>query len=56
MQIELTAADGHRLSAYRAGPQDAKRALVVVQEIFGVNRHMHQRPSLENRLLLPLGR
>ncbi len=40
MQIELTAADGHRLSAYRAGPQDAKRALVVVQEIFGVNRHM----------------
>jgi carboxymethylenebutenolidase len=40
MQIELTAGDGHRFSAYRAGPQDAKRALVVVQEIFGVNRHM----------------
>jgi carboxymethylenebutenolidase len=40
MLIELTAADGHRLSAYRAGPADAKRALVVVQEIFGVNRHM----------------
>ncbi|MCR0984601.1 dienelactone hydrolase family protein [Roseomonas populi] len=40
MQIELTAADGHRLSAWRAGPQDAKRALVVVQEIFGVNPHM----------------
>jgi carboxymethylenebutenolidase len=38
--ISLTAADGHRLAAYRAGPQDAARALVVVQEIFGVNRHM----------------
>jgi carboxymethylenebutenolidase len=38
--ISLTAADGHRLSAYRAGPQNAARALVVVQEIFGVNRHM----------------
>jgi carboxymethylenebutenolidase len=40
MQIELTAADGHRLSAWRAGPADATRALVVVQEIFGVNPHM----------------
>ena len=36
----LTAADGHRLTAYRTGPQNAARALVVVQEIFGVNRHM----------------
>jgi carboxymethylenebutenolidase len=40
--ISLTAADGHRLTAYRAGPQDATRALVVVQEIFGVNRHMRR--------------
>lgn len=38
--ISLTAADGHRLTAYRAGPQDAGRALVVAQEIFGVNRHI----------------
>ena len=38
--ISLTAADGHRLTAYRVGPQNAARALVVVQEIFGVNRHM----------------
>ena len=38
--ISLTAADGHRLTAYRAGPQNAARALVVVQEIFGVNRHI----------------
>jgi len=40
MQIELAAADGHRLSAWRTGPEAATRALVVVQEIFGVNRHM----------------
>jgi len=38
--ISLTAADGHRLTAYRAGPQNAPRALVVAQEIFGVNRHI----------------
>ena len=40
MWIELTAADGHRLAAWRDGPADARRALVVVQEIFGVNHHM----------------
>jgi len=40
--IELTAADGHRLSAYTAGPADAQRALVVVQEIFGVNSNMRR--------------
>ena len=38
--IELTAADGHAMSAYQAGPRQAPRGLVVVQEIFGVNRHM----------------
>ncbi|MBM3613072.1 MAG: dienelactone hydrolase family protein, partial [Alphaproteobacteria bacterium] len=38
--ITLTAADGFTLSAYSAGPRDAKRAVVVVQEIFGVNSHM----------------
>jgi carboxymethylenebutenolidase len=42
MQIELTAADGHTLSAYVAVPQDATRGLVVAQEIFGVNRHMRR--------------
>jgi carboxymethylenebutenolidase len=36
----LTAADGHSFYAYDTGPADAPRALVVVQEIFGVNRHM----------------
>ncbi len=40
--IELKAADGHALSAYRAGPDMAERALVVVQEIFGVNQHMRR--------------
>ncbi|MDB5372786.1 MAG: dienelactone hydrolase family protein, partial [Belnapia sp.] len=34
--------DGHSFAAYAAGPADAGRALVVVQEIFGVNRHMRR--------------
>ncbi len=39
--IELTAADGHRLAAYVAQPAGAARgALVVLQEIFGVNSHI----------------
>ena len=38
----LTASDGHRLGAYRVGPGGAAKALVVVQEIFGVNRHMRR--------------
>jgi len=38
--IELTAADGHRLGAYRAGPENARAGLVVLQEIFGVNSHI----------------
>ena len=41
MQIELSAADGHRLGAWLAEPPGAPRgALVVVQEIFGVNGHI----------------
>ena len=40
--ITLTAADGHQFNAYIAGPEGATRALVVVQEIFGVNRHMRR--------------
>ena len=39
--LELTAADGHRFAAYRAEPAGKPRgALVVVQEIFGVNSHI----------------
>jgi len=40
--ITLTAADGHQFAAYTAGPTNATRALVVVQEIFGANRHMRR--------------
>jgi carboxymethylenebutenolidase len=39
--IKLTAADGHQFAAYVATPKDKPRgALVVVQEIFGVNSHI----------------
>src|ERR671931_2835396 len=39
--IELKAADGHTLSAYRADPAGYPRcAIVVIQEIFGVNSHI----------------
>jgi carboxymethylenebutenolidase len=39
--VELTAADGFRLRAYRADPAGRVRgALVVAQEIFGVNSHI----------------
>jgi carboxymethylenebutenolidase len=39
--IELTAADGFTLAAYRAEPAAKPRGgLVVVQEIFGVNPHI----------------
>jgi len=40
--ITLTAADGHQFAAYTAGPVNATRALVIVQEIFGANRHMRR--------------
>ena len=39
--IRLTAEDSHQLAAYRAAPAGTPRgALVVVQEIFGVNSHI----------------
>ena len=39
--IELTASDGHKLAAYRAEPAGKPRgAIVVIQEIFGVNSHI----------------
>jgi carboxymethylenebutenolidase len=39
--IELTAADGHVLAAHRAAPEvPPLGAVVVVQEIFGVNDHI----------------
>jgi len=48
MDIALTAADGHQLSAYRADPPTGphggtvRGAIVVIQEIFGVNSHMRR--------------
>jgi len=40
-QLSLTASDGHPLGAYRADPAGApKGAVVVAQEIFGVNTHI----------------
>jgi carboxymethylenebutenolidase len=39
--LSLTAADAHKLGAYRADPAGAsKGGVVVVQEIFGVNHHI----------------
>jgi carboxymethylenebutenolidase len=39
--IEITAADGHKLLAYRAEPAGKpKGALIVAMEIFGVNSHI----------------
>jgi carboxymethylenebutenolidase len=39
--VGLTAADGHHFSAFRAEPDGKpKGAVVVVQEIFGVNAHI----------------
>lgn len=39
--IELTAGDGHTLGAYKAEPSGTpKGGVVVIQEIFGVNKHI----------------
>jgi carboxymethylenebutenolidase len=39
--IKLTASDGHQFGAYHAMPNSAAHAaLVVIQEIFGVNSHI----------------
>ncbi len=38
--IQLTADDGHELGAYEVHPDGASAAVVIVQEIFGVNAHI----------------
>ncbi len=39
--IKLTASDGFKLGGYRADPAGKpKAAIVVIQEIFGVNHHI----------------
>jgi carboxymethylenebutenolidase len=41
--IQLTASDGHKVDAYRADPSAKPRgAIVVIQEIFGVNQHIKE--------------
>lgn len=41
--VALRAADGHALTAYRVEPEGAPRGgLVILQEIFGVNRHIRE--------------
>jgi carboxymethylenebutenolidase len=40
--ITVTTADGHTLAAYEAGPDNAPRGIVVLQEIFGVNNHIKE--------------
>ena len=40
-RVTLTASDGFRLGAYRSDPKGApKGAVVIIQEIFGVNHHI----------------
>ena len=38
--IRLTADDGHMLDAYEVHPDGAPAAVVIIQEIFGVNPHI----------------
>ena len=38
--IQLTAKDGHVLDAYESGEPTNGAALIILQEIFGVNRHI----------------
>ena len=41
MTVKLNASDGHQLGAYHAAPGSSGRsAIVVIQEIFGVNSHI----------------
>ena len=37
---KLTADDGHAFDVYEVRPDDAAAAIVVIQEIFGVNEHI----------------
>lgn len=42
METSIKASDGHTLSAYIAGSEDASKGIVIVQEIFGVNSHIRE--------------
>lgn len=52
--IELTAADGHRFSAWKAMPEGPPRGgLVVIQESFGMTGQM--KPCAEKFAAPPFG-
>jgi len=38
--VTLTASDGHQFDAFVADPSEASRAVVIIQELFGVNHHI----------------
>jgi carboxymethylenebutenolidase len=38
--VELKSGDGHRLDAYMSSPATPRGGIVVIQEIFGVTRHI----------------
>ncbi|MDO6711725.1 dienelactone hydrolase family protein [Aliiglaciecola sp. 2_MG-2023] len=38
--INLTAEDGHKFTAYLAEPENPKAGLVIIQEIFGITEHL----------------
>ena len=41
--VQLTSADGHQFDAYRAEPDgEVRGAVVVIQEVFGVNTHIRE--------------
>ena len=40
--IQLTSADGATIGAYVASPAEPKGAVVIIQEIFGVNQHIRE--------------
>lgn len=46
MQIQLITSDQHTLSAYRSGSPKANKALVLLQEIFGINDYVRQQCEL----------
>jgi carboxymethylenebutenolidase len=39
-QVKITAEDGHQFDAYLAESESPRAALIVIQEIFGVNSHI----------------
>jgi hypothetical protein len=56
--VRLKASDGHELDAYVSEPSDEPIAgLVVIQEAFGVNRHIRSVPTAMPRTVFsPLPR